>query len=131
MSDKWMIVLVFCYVLMIFSPFLFLLIYSGSLTNEIEPSLLGAFITASGIFAGLVTSSIISRKESLTKYHYLMSVANLGIFLYALYGIFAKQVILGAKLDLIDFGFVMMSVNANAFLALIIAWRLLFHKLTE
>ena len=131
MVEKWTFVFSFCFALMILSPFIYMLISGISASQEIDPSFLSGFITASGILAGFITSSAISRKETLESHHYFMVVVNLATFVFALNSIFAKHLIYIGKPDFGDFIWVMVSINANAFTALVIAWRLLIHRIKE
>jgi hypothetical protein len=131
MVGKWTITFSFSYAIVTFSPLLFLWIAHISTTQEIDSSFLGGFITASGILTGFLTSSAISRRETLDIHNYLMLLLNVGAFFLVLNIIFLKHLIFIGRPDLLDFGFVMVSVNANAFTAIIIAMRLLVHEFIE
>lgn len=131
MVEKLTFTFSFTYMLFIFSPFLFLFISRISLTKEIEPSLLGGFITASGIFAGILASSAISKRETLEPYNYLMLLANLGLFFLVLNMVFIKHLFLIGQPDILDFALVMVGVNANAFSALVFALDLFHHEVFE
>jgi hypothetical protein len=67
------------YLLVVFFP---LLLTVGARVSgaEIDPAFLGGFITGSGIFAGFLTASAISRREALELHHYLLLLTNLGLF---------------------------------------------------
>lgn len=124
----------FTYALVAFCPLIFVLIAAVlgvSSTNAIDPSFLSGFIAASGIFAGFLVSSAISRREVLELHHYLMLFANLMIFFWVLNAIFIKHLVLVGRPDLTDFAFVMISVNANAFTAIVISMGLFLHEFWE
>jgi len=131
MVERWTFAFYSVYALFVVSPLIFLRIAGVPTNNEIDSSFLGGFITASGIFAGFLVSSAISRREALELHHYLMLLANLGIFFLVLNMIFLKHLIWIGRPDLLDFAFVMISVNANAFTAIIIAMRLFLHEFME
>ena len=116
------------YFLFMVSPFLFLLIARISVAQEIDSSFLSGCITASGILTGFLVSSAISKREILEVNHYLMLMINLGVFFLVLNFIFIKHLVFPGQPDISDFALVMVSVNANAFTAMIIAFRLVFHE---
>jgi hypothetical protein len=89
---------------------------------------LSGCITASGILTGFLVSSAISKREALEVHHYLMLLINLGVFFLVLNFIFIKHLVFLGRSDISDFALVMVSVNANAFTAIIIAFRLVFHE---
>jgi hypothetical protein len=77
MVGRWTFAFYSVYALFVVSPLIFLRIAGVPTNNEIDSSFLGGFITASGIFAGFLVSSAISRREALELHHYLMLLANL------------------------------------------------------
>lgn len=131
MVEKWEIIFLWLYFIVAFCPFLFIFIAGVPLRTEVETSLVTGFITASGIFAGFLTGSAISRKEALDLHHYLILFLNLGFFFFVLNIIFVKHLVIVGKVDMFDFGLVMVTVNANAFIAIMIALRLFFSKVLE
>jgi hypothetical protein len=131
MVERWTFAFCFVYALFIISPLILLRIAGIQTATEIDSSFLSGFITASGIFAGFLASSAISRREALDLRHYLMLLANLGVFFIVLNMIFLKHLILVGRPDLLDFAFVMISVNTNAFTAIIIATTLFIHEFIE
>jgi hypothetical protein len=131
MVRKWTLKFSFVYAIVAFCPLVFVLIASiagVSSTKAIDSSFLSGFIAASGIFAGFLASSAISRRAALELHHYVLLLANLGIFFCVLNVIFIKHLVFVGQSDLTDFALVMVSVNANAFTAIYIAFNLLFHE---
>jgi len=131
MVQRWTVTFSFTYALVTFCPLVFVLIASVigiSITKEIDSTFLSGFIAASGIFAGFLVSSAISRREVLDFHHYLMLFSNLGIFFFVLNVIFIKHLVFAGQPDLVDFALVMVTVNANAFTAIHIALDLAFHE---
>jgi hypothetical protein len=119
------------YMLVSFCPLIFVLIagiLGVSSTTGIDSSFLSGFIAASGIFAGFLVTSAISGREALDLHHYVLLLANLGIFFCLLNVIFIKHLFFVGRPDLVDFAIVMVSVNANAFTAVYTAFILIFHE---
>ena len=135
MVTKWEIAYFAEYFFFTFLPFLILAyaVMTGrvSVTQEIDSSFISGSITASGVLAGFMTTSVISKSEELEPHHYLLVYVNLGILLYAVNIIFTKHLLFVEKPTVMDFAFIMTSVNANAFAAILISWRLLHHKIRK
>jgi len=124
-SLKIELIVIIVFFLISLSPFFLVSYYGIPFNKEIgvtEATYVNGLITASGVFLGFITTVVISKRETLEHYHWLLIIFDFFLFFSATNSLFNN--LLFGKPTISELVMIESSLNANSITAIAIIFRL-------